>query len=197
MEAVYRLIFVLIVVSLLAMGLYFRIRAAVASKERLSRREEGMLVFLLLRLAGLGLWIGMFAYMISPRSMAWSSMALPAWLRWLGGVLALLSLPLLHWVLRTLGTNLTDTVVTRAHHTLVTTGPYRWVRHPFYLAAALLSVSISLLAANWFMLLMVAVAYVMVRIRTPIEERKLVEKFGADYQEYMRRTGRFFPRFRS
>src|SRR5262252_1360633 len=35
------------------------------------------------------------------------------------------------WTVRTLGPNLTDTVVTRQHHTLVLAGPYRWVRHPF------------------------------------------------------------------
>ena len=44
---------------------------------------------------------------------------------------------LLIWTLRSLGPNLTDTVVTRQAHTLVTRGPYRWVRHPFYGCMAL------------------------------------------------------------
>jgi len=44
---------------------------------------------------------------------------------------------LLIWTLRTLGANLTDTVITRKEHTLVTSGPYRWVPHPFYDAVGL------------------------------------------------------------
>ena len=44
---------------------------------------------------------------------------------------------LLIWTFRSLGTNLTDTVVTRKDHTLVTSGPYRFVRHPFYVAYTL------------------------------------------------------------
>lgn len=39
------------------------------------------------------------------------------------------------WTFIVLGPNLTDTVVTRKVHGLVTTGPSRWVRHPFHVAA--------------------------------------------------------------
>ena len=53
---------------------------------------------------------------------------------------------------RCLGPNLTDTVVTRQKHTLITDGPHRWIRHPFYDSAALLAVAVSLIAANWLVL---------------------------------------------
>ena len=46
-------------------------------------------------------------------------------------------------------TNLTDTVVTRKEHTLVTSGPYRWVRHPFYSAFGLAVLANSVTAANF------------------------------------------------
>jgi len=65
---------------------------------------------------------------------------------------------MLLWTFQTLGPNLTDTVVTRKIHTLVTRGPYRWVRHPFYDSAALCIVANSLIAANWFLLLTGALA---------------------------------------
>jgi protein-S-isoprenylcysteine O-methyltransferase Ste14 len=70
--------------------------------------------------------------------------ALPASLRWSGGLLIAEACALLFWTLRTLGASLTDTVVTRKAHTLVINGPYRWVRHPFYDAVAML-----LLAFRW------------------------------------------------
>ena len=95
---------------------------------------------------------------------------------------------------RTLGKNLTDTVVTRTEHTLVTRGPYRWVRHPFYLATALAVVANSLVTANWFLALTGGISFGLLVLRTRIEEEKLIERFGEDYNEYMKRTGRFLPR---
>ena len=95
---------------------------------------------------------------------------------------------------RTLGKNLTDTVVTRAAHTLVTRSPYRWVQHPFYLATALAVVANSLVTASWFLALTGGLLFGLLVLRTRIEEEKLIERFGEDYNEYMNRTGRFLPR---
>ena len=64
---------------------------------------------------------------------------------------------LLFWTFHSLGKNLTDTVVTRREHSLVTHGPYRWVRHPFYVVLFLWVLSFSLLTANWLLALVGAV----------------------------------------
>jgi protein-S-isoprenylcysteine O-methyltransferase Ste14 len=98
------------------------------------------------------------------------------------------------WTFRTLGTNLTDTVVTRRTHTLVLHGPYRWIRHPFYDSAALLMLAISLMTANWFLLLAGSVTFGLLAFRTRIEEANLVARFGESYRRYMEGTGRFLPR---
>jgi acetamidase/formamidase len=99
-----------------------------------------------------------------------------------------------YWTFSNLGPNLTDTVVTRRVHTLVTLGPYRWVRHPFYGSVTLLIVALALLAANWFFLLMGSAAVALLVIRTRREEELLVARFGDSYRGYMARTGRFLPR---
>ena len=105
---------------------------------------------------------------------------------------------LLVWTFRCLGKNLTDTVVvTRQKHSLVIHGPYRWVRHPFYDSAALLMVAVSLIAANWFLLLTGGLAFVLLVVRTRTEEEKLLARFGEAYRAYMKRTGRFLPRVRA
>ena len=169
-------------------------RQGVKSGERLNRREEGLIVLVALRLFGLSLWGGTLAYVIEPEWMWWSELPLPHWVRRMGAVSGILSMGLLYWTFRHLGKNLTDTVVTRAKHTLVTTGPYRWVRHPFYGAVALVVVSAFLLTANWFIALLGVGVLVLLVIRTRKEEQKLIERFGGEYRSYMERTGRFVPR---
>ena len=173
--------------------LFHRIKAHAAG-DKLDRRQEGVFVLVALRLTGLVVWSSVIAYMVNPSSMAWSSLALPDVLRWLGVGLCAAVAALLLWTLRSLGPNLTDTVVTRRAHTLVMHGPYRWVRHPFYDCVALLILSFALMAANWFILVGGALFILLAVVRTRIEEMKLVERFGEDYRAYMARTGRFFPR---
>ena len=87
--------------------------------------------------------------------------------------------------------------ITREQHTLVTRGPYRWIRHPFYDSAALLMMAVSLIAANWFLLLTGGLAFVLLVVRTQTEEEKLLARFGEAYRAYMKRTGRFLPRTRA
>jgi protein-S-isoprenylcysteine O-methyltransferase Ste14 len=123
-------------------------------------------------------------------------MPLPPAVRWVGALLFAVGGALAVWTFAHLGKNLTDTVVTRKGHTLVTTGPYRWVRHPFYVSFVLLVLAVSLLTASWLFALLGSVGFVLLAIRTRTEEAKLIERFGDDYRRYMERTGQFFPRLR-
>ena len=52
----------------------------------------------------------------------------------------------------------------------------------------------SLLTANWLFAVFFVGGFLMMRGRIPMEERRLIEKFGDEYRSYMGRTGRFFPR---
>jgi protein-S-isoprenylcysteine O-methyltransferase Ste14 len=132
--------------------------------------------------------------MINPRWMQWSSVPIPLGLRWMGVGFGVIAGMLLIVVMRTLGRNLTDTVVTRERHTLVNTGVYRWARHPFYTTCALALIADTLVTANWFLGLTGAAVIALLVIRTKTEEQKLIEHFGSDYEDYMTRTGRFLPR---
>lgn len=105
-------------------------------------------------------------------------------------------MPLALRVFRAIGTNTTPTVETREKHELVTTGPYRWVRLPLYTVGTMLFGPLSLLAANWFMGLASLVVLVMLMVRSRKEEEKLIERFGDEYREYMKRTGGLLPKLK-
>jgi Phospholipid methyltransferase len=79
---------------------------------------------------------------------------------------------------------------------LVTQGPYRWVRHPFYDAMALLIAGIALIAANWFVLVTGAVVFFLLGVRAQTEEAHLLARFGDAYRTYCESTGRFLPKLR-
>ena len=176
----------------LAIALPYRIKSQ-ATGEPLDRRQEGLFILATLRPIGAALWLSAVAYMINPAWLAWSSVAVPVWIRWTGVAVWPIAAAMLYWTMSTLGPNLTDTVVTRKAATLVTRGPYRWIRHPFYGSVTLLMLSMSLLAANWFLLLTGALLVGLLVMRTDKEEELLVARFGDAYREYMSRTGRFFP----
>ena len=176
-------------------GIYRRLRSQ-ATRETLDRRQEGLFILATLRPLAIVMMLGLVAYLIEPASMAWSSIRLPQWLRWVGVGICGIAGGLFIWTLRCLGKNLTDTVVTRREHTLVRNGPYRWVRHPFYDSVAFFVLGVSLLAGNWFLFLTGGLVFILLMIRTPTEEQKLLARFGEGYSSYMESTGRFIPRIR-
>ena len=193
-DDLFRLILIVILAAFLPVALYHRIRSNTG--EKLDRWQEGTFILFGLRFGAVPWFVSSLVWMINPQWMAWSSVPLPIWLRWCGFVLIGLWGILLVWTFRSLGKNLTDTVVTRKVHTLVTTGPYCYVRHPFYSAFVVAIFGGSLVAANWFVFVAGLVPFGFIVARTRIEEDKLVERFGDEYRNYIAKTGRFFPRLR-
>ena len=160
----------------LPIGIYHRLKSQ-ATGEKLDRWQEGLFILFTLRTAGVVGWLGIIAYLVnSSWMMAWSSVPLPEWLRWTGVGVFVMAGGLLIWTFRSLGKNLTDTVVTRREHTLVTSGPYALVRHPFYDTAVLGTMAISLIAANWFILLAGFLIVALLIVRTKTKEEKLLNR---------------------
>lgn len=177
-------------------GGYYRYKAEKAG-EPISWNEEGAVVMILLRVFGLLGWLSVITYLINPAWMNWSEMPLPDGARWVGVGTGIVSVPLLYWLFKSIGRNITQSVKTRKEHQLVTSGPYRWVRHPLYSVGTLLFLSFALMASNWFIALSSLLGLVMLMVRLPKEEQNLIEKFGDEYKNYMKRTGRLIPKIRT
>jgi protein-S-isoprenylcysteine O-methyltransferase Ste14 len=94
-----------------------------------------------------------------------------------------------------LGSNLTDTVMTRRDAHFVDHGPYRFVRNPMYSGILIVGASLGLALGTWLVPLAGIAMFLILARRTRIEETYLVARFGDQYRSYMTRVGRFFPRF--
>ena len=116
----------------------------------------------------------------------------------LGGfALASCGLVLLGAVHAALGANFSPRLELRQAHTLTRTGPYARIRHPMYTSGFLLVIGQGLLTANLVVLLLPLVMLtVLVVVRLPDEEAMMRERFGEEYQAYMRQTGRLLPPLR-
>jgi len=192
-EILYQITAIALLGASMSISIFFRSRAA-RSGEKISSQDEGRLVLNLRRVFGLALWLSSLAYLVNPGWMAWSSLPLPAWARWGGAGIMAVCVPLFYWLFSSLGKNITHTVAIRKEHSLVTHGPYRWVRHPLYTVGFLAFTGLSLLAANWFIFAALLTAFPILMARTAIEEEHLIERFGDEYRQYIQRTGRYLPK---
>jgi protein-S-isoprenylcysteine O-methyltransferase Ste14 len=186
------LFFTLLII--VAIRMYFSGYADARSGERQSTRGEGL--FRVLRIVlGLPTLLGLIAYLVWPPLMEWSQMALSPWVRWLGVPAAVIGISFLVWVQRHLANNFSGTVQIRTGGSVVTSGPYAYVRHPMYWSFWLIGAAIGLLTANWFIgggFFIVILAVMVVRV--PLEEEALLKAYGDAYARYRRTTGKFFPR---
>jgi len=192
----FRWLILAVLLSAITVSGYHRALARRRS-ETIKRRREGPLLLILRALLALSLFGAIVLYVLRPEWMTWASFDAPARFRWVGAVVGVLTVPAVHWVLRTLGPNVSETVLTKDRHELVTRGPYRWIRHPLYTTGLTLFVALGIMAGSWFVLLASGVALVLLRwLIIPHEEEALMAKFGDGYRVYMLRTGRLVPRLR-
>jgi protein-S-isoprenylcysteine O-methyltransferase Ste14 len=193
-ENIFRILAAVILFSAMGISGYFRTKADRESGEKLSRKVDGTPMMNVIRIGGLILWLSPFVYLINPAWMAWSKIGLPESARWLGVGIGILCVPGIYWLFSSIGTGITPVSATRKEHKLVTHGIYHYIRHPLYTLGSSLFISFGMMADNWFIAALGILTFILMAIRTPKEEANLIEKFGDEYREYMKHTGRFFPK---
>ena len=192
-DDIFRVALGLIFVAAAAIGVPHRLRADRAGGS-VSRRVDPLWFWIAMGLVGPCLGLACVAFLIHPPWVEFARLPLPPALRAIGAAPAAAGLVLFAAMFRHLGLNVTSTSMPRANATLITTGPYRWIRHPMYSAALLLVIAAALFTANALVLAGGVAMFALLAARSRLEEARLVEKFGEDYLRYRRRTGRFLPR---
>jgi protein-S-isoprenylcysteine O-methyltransferase Ste14 len=115
--------------------------------------------------------------------------------RGVGLVVGLAGAALLVWASVVLGRLLIHEAAVREDHALIEGGPYRFVRHPVYAGYLALLLGSGLASLNVCLWLLWPASLLGILIQAASEEQLLRERFGKDYERYVRRTGRLVPRF--
>ncbi|MEY2479346.1 MAG: hypothetical protein QOI04_273 [Verrucomicrobiota bacterium] len=122
---------------------------------------------------------------------------LPNFILWCGLVVMIFALWLFWRAHVDLGLNWSITLEMRKEHELIERGVYRRIRHPMYSAIFLFAIAQAFLLQNWLAgwagFVTFALLYL---VRTPREEKMMREFFGEKYEDYMRRSGRLWPRWK-
>jgi protein-S-isoprenylcysteine O-methyltransferase Ste14 len=99
------------------------------------------------------------------------------------------------WAKAALGRYFTYTVMTSSDQTVITSGPYRYVRHPSYTGILLIAIGAGTVWDNWLGLgavtlgTLVGLAY-----RIYVEEKALLDELGDRYRTYAQDHKRLIPR---
>lgn len=192
-EYVFRIVAVLLFIAyrLVRKSFEKRLRAHLKEKpiiERKPLRERWLLGILAV------LMLPMLVWFLSP----WVDFAhvpLPEWVRWGGAVVFAAGVRYFWRTHVALAHNWTPLLEVRERDTLVTTGPYRLVRHPMYSAGFVVHIGIAILSANWLVAAGLSVGMLaLYAVRVGDEERMMIDAFGDEYRAYMDRTGRLIPK---
>lgn len=192
-DTVFRILAVALFVAGAAIRLYHQWQAR-RHGGPIQPRPEPIAFWLGIMLVSLVMLLSVTAFLLNPPWAAWGQVALPRGLRWAGAGIDMVAIALAVWVLHHLGPNLTRTAGVRANARLITSGPYRWVRHPIYSVATAGWAGFGLMIASWPVLASAVLLIPLLALRIRSEEAALIERFGDEYREYMRTTGRLFPR---
>jgi protein-S-isoprenylcysteine O-methyltransferase Ste14 len=124
-----------------------------------------------------------------------------AWSRWIDLISVPLSVASIALLFFTLGTHRIPIALWHqdndAPKHIVTYGAYRWIRHPFYASFILALLGAFLFCPHWGTLYALLHGATVLNFTAASEERRLsASEFGGEYQQYVRRTGRFLPRFK-
>jgi protein-S-isoprenylcysteine O-methyltransferase len=117
-----------------------------------------------------------------------------SWCVWGGLTITAVGLTIRLWAIRELGELFTSSVAVQEGQPVVTTGPYKWVRHPSYTGSLLTTIGIGFAlgsVAGMALSILVTLPAYLFRIR--IEERALLARLDEPYARYQQQTWRLVP----
>ncbi len=113
--------------------------------------------------------------------------------RWLGVVLSTVGFTLVFWSGVALGRQYSPDVTIQKGHHLITSGVYRFIRHPRYLGVIALSMGVSCIFRSWIGLIASLVFIAVLIYGISDEEATMHKEFGMEWEAYCEHSWRLIP----
>lgn len=112
----------------------------------------------------------------------------------MGLIMVFCRIPLKIWAIKTLNEFWSIQIEIRSNQELITSGPYKYLRHPSYLGTIVEVIGGTLTANAYYTLLFACLIYMpLLLMRIKLEEKELIKKFGIEYKNYMKAIPALFP----
>ena len=109
-----------------------------------------------------------------------------------GVILCAAGMAFLVWARQYLGRNWSQVVSAKVGHELVTSGPYRYVRHPMYAGGFVACIGSAIVCGGVFVFLLVILGAIFLR-RVGAEDKLMEQQFPNEYPDYKKRTKALIP----
>jgi protein-S-isoprenylcysteine O-methyltransferase Ste14 len=150
------------------------------------RNSTNILLFSIVTAVIIGILLQNFPYLAFPGSRD-TLMLLGTGIIWCGVIFRI-------WAIRVLGPFFTAVVTVQRNQRIISEGPYRYIRHPFYTGSLLAFLGLGIAFGNLIGCLLIRIiVFLGVHQRMNVEEEVLRASFGAEYENYMKKTKRIFP----
>jgi protein-S-isoprenylcysteine O-methyltransferase len=110
----------------------------------------------------------------------------------IGVMLCVGGMLILVWARQHLGRNWSQAVANKVGHELVTSGPYRYVRHPMYAGGLIACTGSAIACGGVFVFLLIILGAVFLW-RVGAEDALMARQFPSQYSDYRRRTPALLP----
>lgn len=195
----FKLLFLILFVLVLIVRMYFSLKQQSVGQSSWSVnkdavKREGRWSLLLRPLAFLFM-LGLFAlYFIEPSGSEWLHLSLPWQFRYFGVFLSFGGILMLVLTHRALAIQWSTTLQFKEDHTLITTGPYGFIRHPMYTSLSIIFIGLAVVSSFWPLWILTLIMTIFFFRIVRIEEEMMIDEFGDEYESYIERTGRYLPK---
>jgi protein-S-isoprenylcysteine O-methyltransferase Ste14 len=110
----------------------------------------------------------------------------------IGVILCVAGMAFLVWGRQTLGRNWSQTVAAKKEPELVTSGPYRYVRHPMYFGGVSAAIGSAIVCGGGWTFLTVILGSLFLW-RVVAEDKLMAQQFPNEYADYKKRTKALIP----
>ena len=135
-----------------------------------------------------GIWITLWNIIINQQNLLMFSVH-----KIVGLILFVIGLSIMIIGQATLRMSYSSTLVIKKGQKLRTHGIYRFTRNPIYFGFILVAIGIPIFGSSLYGLLVMLLEIPICLSRIRIEQRMLIEHFGDEYRNYMKKTKMFIP----